>query len=84
MNKTSLKPEKTNVSQNTLAKQAKFRLKNRKYPVEVMSNPLKGSNKESKTSTSHGSKTKIHNKMYEPKNERKAKEKKASEHDGWW
>lgn len=67
MNKTSRSPEKTNVSQNMLAKQAKFRLKNRKYPVEVMSKPLKGSNKESKTSTSHGSKTKIHNNMCEHK-----------------
>lgn len=58
VNKTNLSPEKSNVSQNMLAKQAKFSLKNRKYPVEVMSNPLKGSNNESKISTSHGSKTK--------------------------
>lgn len=41
INKTSLGPEMTSVSQNMLAKQAKFGSKNRKYPVEVMLNSLR-------------------------------------------
>lgn len=68
MNKTSLSPKKTSISQNMPAKQAKFGLKNRKHTAEVMSKPLKGSNKVSKTRTSHGGKTKIHNNMGEQMN----------------
>lgn len=67
-----------------LAKHTKFGLKNRKYPVEVMSNPLKGSSNDSKSSTSHGGKTKIHNNTNEHMYCRKGKRKLSKKIYSMW